>query len=87
METIRSELRVTIDEIVDKKVNELRSEMQCELDIQAADAKLKTLSESEILEIYNRRDNIKIIGLQSIHPESYEETANLIKELASEMNV
>ena len=87
METIRSELRVTIDEIVDKKVNELRSEMQCELDIQAADAKLKPLSETEIFETYNRRDNIKIIGLQSIHRESYEETANLIKELASEMNV
>ena len=46
METIRSELRVTINEIVDKKVNELRSEMQCELDIQAPDAKLKTLRNS-----------------------------------------
>ena len=87
METIRSELRVRIDEIVDKKVGELRSEMQCELDIQAADAKLKTLSETEILETYNRRDNIKIIGLQSIQRETYEETANLIRELTSEMNV
>ena len=87
METIRSELRVTIDEIVDKKVNELRSEMMCELDIQTADAKLKTLSEPEILEIYNRRENIKIIGLQSIQREIYEETATLIRELASEMDV
>ena len=54
--------------------------MQCELDIQAADAKLKTFAETEILETYNRRDNIKIIGLQSIHRESYEETANLIND-------
>ena len=87
METIRSELRVTIDEIIDKKLNELRSDMQCELDVQAEDAKLKTFSETEILETYNRRDNIKIIRLQSIHRESYEETANLIKDLVSEMNV
>ena len=87
METIRSELRVTIDEIIDKKVNELRSDMQCELDVQAEDAKLKTFSETEILETYNRRDNIKINRLQSIHRESYEETANLIKDLISEMNV
>ena len=58
---------MTIEEIVDKKVNELRSEIQCELHIQAPDAKLL---EREILETYNRRDNIKIIGLQLIHSES-----------------
>ena len=50
-------------------------------------AKLKTLSETEIPETYNRRDTIKIFGLQAIHPESYQETANLLRELTSEIDI
>ena len=47
--------------------------MQCELGIQAADAILRTLPETEIVDTYSRRDDIKILGLQSIYRESSKE--------------
>ena len=65
LENIRTGLRNTINEIVDAKISDLRNGLDGKVNLEAAKSKLKTLSESELLETYNRRDNIKLLGLSS----------------------
>ena len=53
---------------------------------------MKSLSEAELLENYNRRDNIKVIGLPEVikddgKPEAYAETIKEIVKLANKIEV
>ena len=57
-------MKTAISDIVDEKINKLKSQLDLKIDIEQEKAKLKTLSECELLETYNRRDNIKILGLE-----------------------
>ena len=65
--------------------------MELKIDIEQEKAKLKTLSKIELLETYNRRDNIKIQGLEQNlalgQRETYQETAEIVQKVAQEMNV
>ena len=83
---IRSEIRNTISQIVDKKIEDLKLEMDTKYNFGLEKQQLKTLSETELLETYNRRDNVKIIGLpEQKSRENYKETAELVIDLAKEM--
>ena len=86
VETIRCEIRNTISEIVEKKTEDLKLEMDTKYNFELEKQQLKTLSETELLETYNRRDNVKIIGLpEQKSRENYKETAELVIDLAKEM--
>ena len=61
---LKNELKTTMSEIVNEENDKLKSELELKIDIGQEKVKLKTLSESELLETYNRRDNNKIIDLE-----------------------
>ena len=54
----------TISETVNEKIDKFNSQLELKKDIEQEKAKLKTLSECELLETYNRPDNIKTLGLE-----------------------
>ena len=90
LETIRNELRNTISEIVDAKISDLRNELEGKVNLEDTKSKLKTLSESELLETYNRRDNIKVLGLSPYSTdgkENYEQTSKLVVDVASDIGM
>ena len=78
----KNELKTSISEIVDEKTDDLKSQLELKIDIKQK-PKLKTLSERELLETYNRRDSIKKLGLeQSLahgQRETYQETAEVVQ--------
>ena len=60
LDTLRKELRSTINEIVDNKIKNLEIKSNRKLLFESEKADLKTLSETELLESYMRRENVKI---------------------------
>ena len=90
LETIRTELRNTISEIVNVKISDLRNELDGKVNLEAAKSKLKNLSESEVLETYNRRDNIKLLGLSPCSTEgkeNYQQTSKLVVDVAADIGI
>ena len=90
LETIRNELRNTISEIVDAKVSDLRNELEGKVNLEATKSKLKTLSESELWETYNRRDNIKVHGLSPCSTDgkgNYEQTSKIVVDVAADIGM
>ena len=90
LETIRTELRNTISEVVDAKISDLRNELDGKVNLEATKSKLKTLSESELLETYNRRDNIKVLGLSPCSTdgkENYQQTSKLVVDVAADIGM
>ena len=90
LQTVKDEVRTTINDIVDAKIEELQNKLSLKIDLEQEKAKLKTLSEAELLESYNRRDNVKILGVEQIlrdgERESYHETANIVMSIAKDLN-
>ena len=90
LETLRTELRNTISEIVDSKTSDLRNELDGKVNLEATKSKLKFLSESELLETYNRRDNIKVLELSSCSTdgkENYQQTSKLVVDVTAEIGM
>ena len=90
MITIRTELRNTISEIVDAKFSDLRNELDGKVNFEAAKSELKTLFESELLETYKRRDNIKLLGLSPCSTEgkeNYQQTLQLVVDVAVDIGM
>ena len=77
IESIRSELREFIKATVDQSIKELKDEMvqfvQAETDEVQAKNEALALCEAEQLETYNRRDNVKIFGVNEEDPSKYEQ--------------
>ena len=90
VQKIRSELRSTINEIVEDKLKQMKEEMQLRSDFENRKLELIALSESEVLENYIRRENIKILDMPESHQsgqrESYQQTAAVI-DLARRLKV
>ena len=79
-----SELRTTIGEIVNEKLENLREDMESHVDIENQNVKLMALCEAKLLENYSRKDNVKILNLQEGSEkgqESYQQTTAVIKLL------
>lgn len=81
METIRNEMK---DAVADMRA-EITRDIQGHLKMARNVNELKTLSEAELLEGYNRRDNVRIIGLKEHNNgerEQYKETIAKVLEVA-----
>ena len=89
VQKLKKELSETINAIVEDKFKTLRAELEDHSNFERRKIELKALSETEFLQTYNRRDNIKILGLpeQSAGKETYEETSKAVVNLASEIGV
>ena len=89
VQKLKKELSETINAIVEDKFKTLRAELEEHSNFQRGKIELKALSETEFLQTYNRRDNIKILGLpeQSSGKETHEETSKAVVNLASEIGV
>ena len=79
VETLRTEIKDTLSNAITKAVSDMKTEIMGELreDIVFVDKKseLKTLCETEQLETYNRRDNLKILGInENLHEDGHLET-------------
>ena len=77
IESIKSELREFVKITVDHSIKELKNEMmqfvQAETDEVQAKNEAIALCEAEQLETYNRRDNVKIFGVNEEDPRKYEQ--------------
>ena len=71
------------------KIDDLREELSCDCEFNMDKTTLKTLSETELLETYNRIDNIKILGAKQAAQgrENYSETPKFVALIADEMKV
>ena len=91
VQSIRSELRSTINEIVEDKLEQMKKEMQLRSDFENRKFELSALSEAEVLENYNRRENIKILDLPESHQsgrrESYQQATAAVIDLARRLNI
>ena len=84
---IQAEVRNSVTAAINDAIAKLKNEFAQKLTMQEERCNLKSLSEAEILEIYNRRDNIKVIGLPEVIKddgklEAYAETIKEIVKLA-----
>ncbi len=61
--TLHESLKKLVNESIDAAKDEIRGELRSEMSFQERSCELKTLSETELLECYNRRDNVRIIGV------------------------
>ena len=82
------DIKVQIKEVINLAIIEAISKVKDELMIWVKGEishnekiNLKTLSESELLENYNRRDNVKILGLKEINDGQREMMETTIKKL------
>ena len=81
-QSIRSELRSNMNKTVDDKLKQMK-EMQLQNDLEK-EVELIALSEVEVLENYNRRENVKILDLPESHQsgqrEPYQQTTAGVKD-------
>ena len=90
LETIRTELRITISDTIDAELIDLRNELDDKVNLEAAKSELQTFSESELLETYNRKDNIKQLGLSPCSTESkenYQQTWKLVFDVVADIGI
>ena len=76
VDTLLSEIKDTLFNSITKAVSDMKTEVMGELreDIVFVDKKseLKTLCETEQLETYNRRENLKILGVnENLHEDGH----------------
>ena len=89
---IQAEVRNSVSAAINDAIAKLKDEFAQKLTVQEERCNLKSLSEAEQLESYNRRDNIKIIGLPEVikddgKPEAYAETIEEVVKLANKIEV
>ena len=89
---IQAEVRNSVSAAINDAIDKLKDEFAQKLTVQEERCNLKSLSETELLESYNRRDNIKVIGLPEVieddgKPEAYAETINEIVIFANTIEV
>ena len=76
VETLQSEIKDTLSNAITKAVSDMKTEIMGDLreDLVFVDKKseLRTLCETEQLETYNRRDNLKILGVnENLHEDGH----------------
>ena len=84
---IQAEVRNSVTAAINDAIAKLKDEFAQKLTMQEERCNLKSLSEAEILESFNRRDNIKVIWLPEVIKddgklEAYAETIKEIVKLA-----
>ena len=89
---IQAEVRNSVTAAINDAIAKLKDEFSQKLTMSEERCNLKSLSEAELLESYNRRDNIKVIGLPEVikddgKPEAYAETIKEVVKLADKMEV
>ena len=89
---IQAEVRNSVSAAINDAIAKLKDEFAQKLTVQEERCNLKSLSEAELLESYNRRDNIKIIGLPEVikddgKPEAHAETIEEVVKLANKIEV
>ena len=84
-EEIKEYFKLEIEKAVKDAKDEIMGMMQAESDILEMKSEAKALCEAEILETYNRRDNVKIFGVQETNQngrESPQETISKVIDIA-----
>ena len=76
---IQEEVRNSVSAAINDAIAKLKDEFAQKLTVHEEKCNLNSLFEAEVLESYNRRDNIKVIGLPEVikdgrKPEAYAET-------------
>ena len=85
MEHLIAQLKNLMKIMVDETINRFKVEVQNSLTnsfgLFETKANLKPESESEMIESYNRRDHIKVIGLEMTCVKNFERTETIIEKL------
>ena len=89
---IQAEVRNSVSAAINDAIAKLKDEFAQKLTVQEERCNLKSLSEAELLESYNRRDNIKVFGMPEVimddgKPEPYTETIKNIVKLANKVEI
>ena len=89
---IQAEVRNSVSAAINDAIAKLKDEFAQKLTVQEERCNLKSLSEAKLLESYNRRENIKVIGLPEVikddgKPETYAEAIKEIVKCANKIEV
>ena len=84
MHEIQKQLEAPGTDIVAKSFESIRKENQENLDYLEDRSSLKAMCEAEILEQYNKRDNLKIYNIDEKDRETYEQTMDAVVSIAHE---
>ena len=89
---IQAEVRNSVSAAINDAIAKLKDEFAQKLTVQEERCKLKSLPEAELLESYNRRDNINVFGMPEVimddgKPEPYMETIKEIVKFANKVEI
>ena len=83
MDEIKASIETTVKSLVEEHIKGLKEDIFSEMQFQYRQTELKTKCEAETLETYNRRENLRILGIKS--SQTYEDndtTAEKVVEVA-----